>query len=141
MFFTESQLSFLKGKYIARIATTSNDEPHISPIYFTFDRESIFFATESSTSKFRDIVKNPKASVVVDEFDADWLHGTQGPNTTERALVVLGRAIAVNDNGVHKSLRLAFMEKYPDFRATNYPIEATAIIRVFADKIWEHHYP
>jgi uncharacterized protein len=141
MLFSESQSSFLKRNYIARIATTSSDEPHISPIYFIFDVESIFFATENSTSKFKDIVENPKASVVVDEFDADWLHGTKGPDTTERALVIVGRAMMINDDSAHKSLSSAFMERYPDFQATKYPTDATPIIRVMADKIWEHHYP
>jgi nitroimidazol reductase NimA-like FMN-containing flavoprotein (pyridoxamine 5'-phosphate oxidase superfamily) len=141
MRFSDSQLSFLKRKYIARIATVSKHEPHISPIYFTFDRVSIFFVTEPKTMKFRDIVENPLASIVVDEFDAGWLHGKDGLRTNEKAVVILGRATIIENKRLHKRVSSTFKERYPDFQADGYPTTTTPIIRVMANRIWEHHYP
>lgn len=139
--FSDSQLRFLAGNYVARIATSSKDEPHVSPIYFAFDRDAIFFVTERTTSKFKDIETNPKASIVVDQFDADWLHGKKGPGTTERAIAILGRATIIKDKTLHKLMCQVFMERYPDFEEEKYPTEATPILKVRADRIWEHHFP
>ncbi len=136
MQFDSKQLVFLQKNYIARVASCGiNGLPHVSPVYFADDKDSIFFATEKGTQKFKDISKNPKASIVVDDFDADWLHGRKGTETIEHAVVVSGSATILESGQEYHAMYSKLFEKYPDYREENWDEGATPIIKVSADKI------
>jgi len=141
MKFTPEQLSFLARQYVARISTATGESiPHVSPVYFVAKADSIFIATEKTTTKFKDLTENPIASIVVDEFDADWLHGREGYASKERAIIILGRATVLEEGDHYRTLHSSFLEKYPDFKAIPSKLGKPPIIRVQAEKIWDHHF-
>lgn len=138
--FNRNQISFLNSSYVARIATsTKKGEPYVSPIYFANDNNSIFFATESSTIKFKLISINPQVAIVVDSFDASWLH-TKTPkdiSTKERAIVIRGKAKIFADG---KSREYAAMyhrlfKKYPDYREQAWKKGESPIVKVTPQKV------
>ncbi len=141
MNFTQDQRSFLARQYVARISTaTSQSIPHVSPVYFVANADSIFIATGKTTTKFKDLTENPTASIVVDEFDADWLHGGKGYASKERAIIVLGKATILEEGDDYRTLHSSFLEKYPDFKAVPTKLGKPPIIRVEAEKIWDHRF-
>ena len=140
--FSSEQMSFLRRTYIARVATSSSKcVPHATPVYFANDSTSIFFATERSTRKLKDVLTNPVASAVVDEFKADWVNDAESSGlvwkTEERAVVINGRALVHSDGETptYGAMYDALFEKYPDYRAQGWKKGESPIIQVMAERI------
>jgi PPOX class probable F420-dependent enzyme len=64
---------------VARLATVSAaGEPHIVPIVFAVDRDTIYSAVDGKPKRLRslkrlaNIAANPRVSVLVDSYSADW---------------------------------------------------------------------
>ena len=129
----DKETRFLESRYVARIATCSSSAvPHVSPIYFANDTAAIFFVTEYGTRKFKDISENKRVSLVVDEFDADWLHGISGgTETREKAVVIQGIAEIQTEGNVYVQMYQKLLEKYPDYKSDkNWKPGELPIIRV-----------
>ena len=57
----------LQKPLIARIATSSkNGQPHVVPVWYGWDGESLWVSSYSNTRKIKDIKKNPKVSISID---------------------------------------------------------------------------
>jgi PPOX class probable F420-dependent enzyme len=64
---------------VARLATADADgRPHVVPITFALDGDTIFFAVDAKPKRttdlkrLRNIAANPSVSVLVDHYDEDW---------------------------------------------------------------------
>jgi PPOX class probable F420-dependent enzyme len=67
------------GAIVARLATVGHDgRPHIVPITFALDDQTIYFAIDFKPKKtadlqrLRNIEANPSVSVLVDHYEHDW---------------------------------------------------------------------
>ncbi len=59
---------FLQQPLIARMATADmNGQPHVVPVWFGWDGETLWISSYSNTRKVIELEKNPKISVVIDE--------------------------------------------------------------------------
>ena len=60
--------TFLSEPLLARIATVSAHDlqPHVVPVWFLWDGESVWISSYSSTRKIRELQCNPKCSIVID---------------------------------------------------------------------------
>jgi PPOX class probable F420-dependent enzyme len=65
--------NFLSKKLLARIATVDIDtlQPHVVPVWYGWDGESIWISSYSSTRKVRELKKNPHCSIVVDVIEGE----------------------------------------------------------------------
>lgn len=61
--------SFLMhGTRTAKVATTtSSGQPHVMPVWFVLDGEELVFTTSSSSVKGRNLRRDPRIAVVVDD--------------------------------------------------------------------------
>ena len=64
---------------VARLATTgAGGRPHIVPITFAIERESVYFAVDAKPKRtpdlqrLRNITTNPAVSVLFDHYEEDW---------------------------------------------------------------------
>lgn len=64
---------------VARLATVSSDgRPHIVPICFAVDDQTLYFAVDAKPKKstdlkrLRNIAANPTVAVLVDHYEEDW---------------------------------------------------------------------
>jgi PPOX class probable F420-dependent enzyme len=71
--------SRIDGAMVARLATVGHDSrPHIVPITFALDDDTIYFAVDFKPKKtadlqrLRNIEANPFVSVLVDHYEDDW---------------------------------------------------------------------
>ena len=55
--FSNNELEFLQRNEICRIATSSNNIPHIVPVAYIFDESMFYFATDYETVKFKNLKK------------------------------------------------------------------------------------
>ncbi|HXW36816.1 MAG TPA: pyridoxamine 5'-phosphate oxidase family protein [Nitrososphaerales archaeon] len=66
---TKKQLRFLESHELCRLATASKlAVPHVVPVIYAMDRQSIVIASDYKTRKLRDLNENPVAAVLVDDF-------------------------------------------------------------------------
>jgi PPOX class probable F420-dependent enzyme len=64
---------------VARMATTGTDgRPHIVPVCFALDGQTLYFAVDSKPKRstdlkrLRNIAANPFVSILVDHYEDDW---------------------------------------------------------------------
>jgi len=69
----------LAGSKVAHLATVSAEgRPHIVPIVFALDGETLYFAVDAKPKKttrlarLKNIEANPAVSVLIDHYEGDW---------------------------------------------------------------------
>jgi PPOX class probable F420-dependent enzyme len=69
----------LAGSKVAHLATVSGEgRPHIVPIVFALDGNTLYFAVDAKPKKtarlarLKNIAANPAVSVLVDHYEDDW---------------------------------------------------------------------
>jgi PPOX class probable F420-dependent enzyme len=66
---TTKELAFLRGHELCRLATASKDaKPHVVPVIYALDGESIVIAIDYGTKKLRNLKENKRVALVVDEY-------------------------------------------------------------------------
>lgn len=76
--FQEHELAFLEGgRRLARIATVGRDgTPHVVPVGWGYNRETdtidIGGRDFENTKKYRDVARNGRAAIVIDEVLPPW---------------------------------------------------------------------
>jgi pyridoxamine 5'-phosphate oxidase family protein len=71
MLFSQKELAYLKSQRLARIATVStNGEPDVAPVAFTFDGEKFFVGgiENTQTLKYKNAKATGRAALVVDDY-------------------------------------------------------------------------
>jgi nitroimidazol reductase NimA-like FMN-containing flavoprotein (pyridoxamine 5'-phosphate oxidase superfamily) len=71
--FNEKETRFLKYMRVGRLATSEGDAIHIVPICPVFDGTVFYMATHAKTRKVRNLRKNNKATLLIDQYSEDWL--------------------------------------------------------------------
>lgn len=65
----EEVKSFLKNHYLMQIATVDDDQPGVSVLLYTIDEDlNFYFGTHKNSYKIKNLLTNPKTSLVVWEF-------------------------------------------------------------------------
>lgn len=69
----------LAGARVARLATVgANGKPHLVPVTFALDGETIYFAVDAKPKRtrhlqrLRNIEANPSVSLLADHYEEDW---------------------------------------------------------------------
>lgn len=93
--FTETELEYLAGQRLGRIATVGPDgQPHVVPTSFRYNPEhdaiDVAGMRMSQTKKFRDVGRTGRASIVVDDVLPPW---------RPRMIEIRGRAEVLDSGG------------------------------------------
>ena len=72
--FTQDELTaFLNEAPIARLSSmNANGTIHIAPVYFKYDYGDIIMGTQDGTHKVRNIKRNPKVTLLIDNQTPPW---------------------------------------------------------------------
>ena len=75
--FTDSELDYLAGQRLGRIATVGPDkQPHVVPTSFRYNAEhdaiDVGGLRMSQTKKTRDVLRTGRASIVIDDVRPPW---------------------------------------------------------------------
>lgn len=71
--FREKEIRFLNYMRVGRLATTDGDAIHLVPICPVFDGTVFYMATHAKTRKVRNLRKNNKATLLIDQYSEDWM--------------------------------------------------------------------
>jgi nitroimidazol reductase NimA-like FMN-containing flavoprotein (pyridoxamine 5'-phosphate oxidase superfamily) len=105
------ELKKLNAKTLyAVLATAHDDVPYTSLVAYAFDYEekAFMFLTPRNTTKYVNIIKNPKVSLLIDtrvNTDEDYLSG--------EAFTVLGKAAVLRASKRKERLLTTFLNKHP----------------------------
>jgi len=112
----------------AVLATALNDRPHASLVAFalTPDRRGLLFATPKRTTKYRNMNKNSRISLVIDN---------RGNNNDDylraEALTIIGRAREVRQKQVRNILTAVLTRKHPALKEfITAPTTALMLVRI-----------
>ena len=107
----------LAESLVAHLATAGPDAmPHIVPITFAIDRETLYFAVDAkpkrttNLKRLQNIAANPAVSVLVDRYEDDW--------TRLWWVRVDGTARIVEDAAESEHAIDLLMKRYPQYRHT-----------------------
>ncbi|TMG71070.1 MAG: TIGR03668 family PPOX class F420-dependent oxidoreductase [Chloroflexi bacterium] len=116
---------------VARLATADvNGRPHVVPISFAMDGDTIYFAVDAKPKRSRDlkrlrnIAANPAVSVLVDHYEDDW--------TRLWWVRADGTARVVQDHAEAARATDALAGRYPQYRRARPagPVVAISNIRL-----------
>jgi len=66
--FSTTEKKFLKALEECRIATVHDKIPHVKPVSYIFDNDSILIATDYETWTYKNLKQNPKSALSIDIY-------------------------------------------------------------------------
>jgi PPOX class probable F420-dependent enzyme len=82
----EELSSFLGEQHTCRFATTGPDGPHVAPVWFVWDGQSIWVYSLTRSQRWANVSRDPRVAVVVD--DGHHYHELHGVEIEGQATVV-----------------------------------------------------
>ena len=116
---SESEREFIDSHRVARLATAGADlQPSVIPFCYVFDGQYIYSpiddkpksVADSSLRRLRNIQRNPRVALVIDDYSEDW--------SKLAYVLITGTAEIVspdNDNEEHARAVHLLREKYPQY--------------------------
>jgi uncharacterized protein YhbP (UPF0306 family) len=122
-------VSYLSRHMYANLATISAgnpQQPHASSIAYVNEGLNMYFVTSLQTEKLKNISKNPRVALTVDEDEADW--------TKITGIQIEGEAEVLSQDKI-ADIAGPFLEKFP-YARTLPPNSDSRFIRIVPKKIW-----
>lgn len=114
----EDTRRFLEAHRLGHLATTGSDgAPHVMPVCYALDDDAVYFVADAKPKRrparelerLRNLRANPRAALVVDDWDEDW--------TRLAWVLVRGPAAIVDDPVAHATALARLRDRYPQYRA------------------------
>jgi nitroimidazol reductase NimA-like FMN-containing flavoprotein (pyridoxamine 5'-phosphate oxidase superfamily) len=82
--------ALLAAPVLARIATANLEtcQPHVVPVWFAWEEQSLWISSFANTRKVRELIANPKCSVVVEP---------EGNNNSIQAVIIEGEVEIITE--------------------------------------------
>jgi coenzyme F420-0:L-glutamate ligase/coenzyme F420-1:gamma-L-glutamate ligase len=109
---------FLDGHRVGHLATAGADgDPHVIPICYALDDAALYFVADEKPKRrparelrrLRNLRENPRAAIVVDDYDEDWRRLAWA--------LVRGPARIVGEPDLHAAAVRLLRARYPQYRA------------------------
>jgi len=107
---------FLEAHRVGHLATAAADgAPHVIPVCYALDDDALYFVADAKPKRgaardllrLRNLRANPRAAVVVDDWDEDWARLA--------FVLVRGPAREVTDAAVHAVALRLLRARYPQY--------------------------
>ena len=120
---------FLRSARTAHLATAdANGQPHVVPVCFVFNGESIYSVLDSKPRttalrqlrRVRNILANPRVSLVVDHYEEDW---------SRLQYVMISGEASLLESGEEWSLSIVMLrQKYPQYHRMD--LDQSPVIKI-----------
>jgi PPOX class probable F420-dependent enzyme len=109
---------FLDAHRVGHLATAGADgAPHVVPVCYALDDDGLYFVADLKPKRgearnllrLRNLRANPRAAVVVDDWDEDW--------TRLAFVLVRGPAHEIGQAGAHAAALRLLRDRYPQYAA------------------------
>ena len=132
----ESVQRFINAHVVARLATADrNGQPHVIPFCYAFDGGRVYFVVDQKPKRqtgkpikrIRNMLENPHAAIVIDDYADDW---------TQLAYVLItGTTALVDDETEYDRLLVLLRERYPQYRKMELTFATNAMVRITPTKV------
>jgi PPOX class probable F420-dependent enzyme len=127
-------VEMLRTARVARLATAgASGQPHVVPLCFALAGDRIYWAVDAKPKRtrelrrLRNIIENPRVSLVVDAWDEDW--------SRLGWVMVEGTAAVVADGPERGQALEALVAKYPQYAAMDLSRTAGAVVAIAASRV------
>ena len=127
---------FILRHSVGRLATTGRDGiPHVIPFCYALDAENIYFVVDQKPKRktgkplkrIRNMLENPVAAIVIDDYDNDW--------TRLAYVMITGGTSIVDSEDEYLRVLALLRERYPQYRDMQLTISQNSMVRIAVDKI------
>ena len=127
---------FILRHSVGRLATTGRDGiPHVIPFCYALDAENIYFVVDQKPKRktgkplkrIRNMLENPVAAIVIDDYDNDW--------TRLAYVMITGGTSIVDSEDEYLRVLALLRERYPQYRDMQLTISHNSMVRIAVDKI------
>ena len=102
MSFSQKEIDFLSKMEECRIATCHDNIPHVKPVSFLYENETVLIATDYDTRMYKNLLKNPKAAVTIDIYK----------NKGHKAVLIQGNASIIENGDEFLRIYKKFYQKF-----------------------------
>lgn len=134
MSFKGWEKDFIFYQRVGRLATSSPDGSiHVVPVCYVYEDDVIYVATPIRSKKVKNLRRNPKATLIVDEYTEDW-HRLRG-------IMVLCKASIIESGEEFKKAKEALYKKFEQYGKI-YEIKEgeLAMIKLMPEKVLSWSY-
>ena len=127
---------FINNHVVARLATAdAAGQPHVIPFCYAFDGTHVYFVVDQKPKRqtgkplkrIRNMLENPQAAIVIDDYADDW---------TQLAYVLItGTTALVGDETEYTRMLALLRERYPQYRAMDLTFANNAMVRISPTKV------
>lgn len=134
---TDAARQFLESHRVGHLATAdAGGAPHVVPVCYALDDDGLYFVADLKPKRgpahrlrrLDNLRANPRAAVVVDDYDDDWTHLAW--------VMVRGATRFVDDPAAHAAALALLRARYANYRSM--PLDdprAHPIVRIDADHV------
>lgn len=134
---TDATRRFLEAHRVGHLATTGADgAPHVVPVCYALDDAAVYFVADlkpkrgaaRALARLRNIRDNPRAALVVDDYDDAWARLAW--------VMVRGPAAELADAAAHAAALTLLRARYAQYRTM--PLDdpdAHPIVRIVAERV------
>jgi nitroimidazol reductase NimA-like FMN-containing flavoprotein (pyridoxamine 5'-phosphate oxidase superfamily) len=111
----ETMKALIRAKDLCVLATASDNRPHCSLMAYASNEDcrEIYMVTHRASTKYRNLMQNPSASLLIDTREED----SPERRSTARALTVNGTFQRVEDEAKRMAIREKLLERHPLLRS------------------------
>ena len=129
MTLSEQQRAFAEQHGVAHLATAdAAGDPHVVPICYAVDADAFYFVVDEKRKstkrlkRIRNLEQNPRAAIVIDDYDDAW----------ERLayLLVRGAAALVDDPAEYDRVVDILRRRYPPYRSMALDRSVNPMVRI-----------
>ena len=100
--FSQIEIEFLQNMEECRVATSHNNMPHVKPVSYVYENETILIATDYDTRMYKNLLKNPKAAVSIDIYK----------NKGHKAVCLQGKVLIIENGEEFSRIYKKFHQKF-----------------------------
>ena len=100
--FSQKEIGFLQEIEECRVATSHDDMPHVKPVSFIYENETILIATDYDTRMYKNLLENPKAAVSIDIYK----------NKDHKAICLQGKVVIIENGDEFSRIYKKFHERF-----------------------------
>lgn len=134
MSLSESERAFAEAHRVAHLATAdAGGAPHVVPLCFALERDCLYFvvdekpkATRRGLKRLRNLSENPRAAIVIDDYDDDW--------TRLAYLLVQGSTSLVEEAEEYQRVVGLLRQRYRPYESMALTMARNPMVRVRIEK-------
>ncbi len=100
--FSQKEIEFLQNMEECRVATSHDNMPHVKPVSYIYENETVLVATDYDTRMYKNLLKNCKAAVSIDIYK----------NNGHKAVCLQGKVLIIENGEEFSRIYKKFHEKF-----------------------------